>query len=280
MTRAWLDGKLVAPDAAHVSILDRGLLLGDGLFETMLVRNGRPFDLDGHLARLAAGLDVLGFAAAVDLAKLRADIAAYLAAEAASGAILRVTVTRGAGARGLAPPDAPHPTILMTLSPLPAARETPVSLHIAASTRRNELSPVSRIKALPYLDNLIAYREALGRGAEDALMLNTRGALACATVANLFLIRDGGLETPPVSDGALPGLMRGLVLALAKEAGLAASERSLHAQDLDAADHVFLTNSVRGVLEAGSCGGAPLRRQAGGALERLRGLIAARVDGA
>jgi branched-chain amino acid aminotransferase len=280
MTPAWLNGRLVAPDAAHVSIMDRGFLLGDGLFETMLARNGRPFDLDGHLARLEAGLDALGFAGAVDLAKLRADIAAYLAAEGAGDGVLRVTVTRGAGARGLAPPETLVPTILMTLSPAPAPRETPVSLHIAASTRRNELSPLSRVKALPYLDNLIAYQEARGLGAEDALMLNTRGALACATVANLFLIRAGRLETPPVCDGALPGLTRARVLAVAQEAGLAAAERSLHPRDLDEADHVFLTNSVRGVLEAGSCGGVPLRRQAGGALERLWGLIAARIEGA
>lgn len=280
MTRAWQDGRLVAADTVHVSIADRGLLLGDGLFETMQVCNGRPFDLDAHLARLESGLGVLGFAEAVDLAKLGAEIANYLTDENASRAVLRVTVTRGAGARGLAPPEAPVPTILMTLSPMPPTRETPLSLHIATSTRRNELSPASRIKALPYIDNLIAFREARAHDAEDALMLNTRGAIACATVANLFLIREGRLETPPVSDGALPGVMRALVLGLAKEAGLAPAERSLDASDVAEADHVLLTNSVHSIVEAGSCNGAELRRQAAGAVERLRALIAARVEGA
>ncbi len=279
MTRAWWNGGLVAQDAAHVSIADRGFLLGDGLFETMQICNGRPFDLDGHLARLESGLAVLGFGEAVDLAKLRADIGHYLTAEEASRAVLRVTVTRGVGARGLAPPEAPVPSILMTLSPLPAARETPISLHIATSTRRNELSPASRIKALPYLDNLIALREARAQGAEDALMLNTRGAIACAAVANVFLVRDGCLETPPVADGALPGIMRALVLNLAKEAGLAVAERSLQTSDLGAADHVFLTNSVRGVQEAGACGGVPFRRSSG-AVARLRALVQARIESA
>ncbi|WP_026608557.1 aminotransferase class IV [Methylocapsa acidiphila] len=278
MTRVWLDGRLVAPDRAHVPIADRGLLLGDGLFETMRVHKGRAFDLDGHLARLESGLRILGFARAVDLARLRADVTNYLAAEGASEAALRLTLTRGAGPRGLAPPEEPRPTIVMTLSPLPLARETPVSLWIATSTRRNELSPVSRAKALPYLDNLIALQEARAHGAEDALMLNTRDLVACASVANVFIVRDGRLETPPISDGALPGRMRALLLDLAGEAGLTPMEGSLCPDALAGADHMLLTNSIRGVVEAGSCNGAALQRRAGVVVARLRALIAARVE--
>ena len=85
----------------------------------------------------------------------------------------------------------------MTLSPMPPNREGPVSLHIATVTRRNEYSPLSSIKALPYLDNVLALSEARAQGADDALMLNTRGTIACASAANLFIIRDGRLETPP-----------------------------------------------------------------------------------
>ena len=258
MMRVWQDGRIVMPDEAHVSIADRGLLLGDGLFETMAVHSGRVFDLDAHLERLASGLGVLGFAGAVDLGKLRSGIARYIAAEEAYRAVLRVTVTRGAGSRGLAPPDEPRPTIFMTLSPLPAARKTLLSLHFATVTRRNEHSALSRIKALPYLDNVLALSEARAHGADDALMLNTRGTIACASAANVFVIREGLLETPPVSDGALPGTMRALVLSLAKQAGLAPVENSLHVKDLAAADAVILTNSISRVMEASSCDGAPL----------------------
>ncbi|MGH6845162.1 MAG: aminotransferase class IV, partial [Methylocella sp.] len=238
------------------------------------------FDLDAHLERLASGLGVLGFAEAVDLAELRSAIARYIAAEEASCAVLRVTVTRGAGPRGLAPPKVPRPTILMTLSPMPPAREMPISLHIATVTRRNEHSALSRIKALPYLDNWLALSEARERGADDALLLNTRGTIACASVANVFVIREGRLETPPVSDGALPGTMRALVLCLAKQAGLAAVENSLHVKDLAEADAVILTNSISRVMEARDCDGLPLGRRAGAAVERLRALIAARFDAA
>ncbi|MGH6845903.1 MAG: aminotransferase class IV [Methylocella sp.] len=276
--RAWQNGRIIEPEEAHVSIADRGLLLGDGLFETMAVHNAKVFDLDAHFERLASGLGVLGFAGAVDLPKLRSAIAPYIAAEEASSAVLRVTVTRGAGPRGLAPPEAPRPAIVMTLSPVPAVRKTPLSLHIATVTRRNEHSPLSRVKALPYLDNLLALAEARGQGADDALMLNTRGTIACASVANLFVIREGRLETPPVSDGALPGTMRSLVLCLAKQAGLAPVENSLHVKDLAEADEVILTNSISRVMEAKDCNGLPLGLRAGAAVERLRALIASRFD--
>ncbi len=278
MMRVWQNGRIFMPEEAHVSIADRGLLLGDGLFETMTVHNAQVFDLDAHLERLASGLAVLGFGQAVDLPKLRSGIARYIASEAAACAVLRVTVTRGAGPRGLAPPEAPRPTIFMTLSPMPATRKAPLSLHIATGTRRNEHSALSRVKALPYLDNLLALSEARAHGADEALLLNTRGAVACATVANVFIIRDGRLETPPVSDGALPGTMRALVLSLASQAGLAPVENSLHAKDLAEADEVLLTNSVSRVMEAKTCNGLPLGGRAGATVERLRALIASRFD--
>ncbi|HEY8033478.1 MAG TPA: aminotransferase class IV [Methylocella sp.] len=278
MMRAWQDGRIIALDDAHVSIADRGLLLGDGVFETMAVSDSRIFDLDAHLDRLASGLDVLGFTGSVDIAKLRSGIASFIAAKDASCGVLRLTVTRGTGPRGLAPPEAPHPTIFMTLSPMPAARKTPLSLYIATVTRRNEHSPLACIKALPYLDNVLALSEARAKGAEDALMLNTRGTIACASGANVFVIRDVRLETPPAGDGALPGTMRALVLSLAKQAGLAPVEKSLDANDLAAADHVFLTNSINRVVEASECNGLPLGRRVGDAIVRLRALIAAKFD--
>jgi branched-chain amino acid aminotransferase len=278
MMRVWQNGRIFMPGEAHVSIADRGLLLGDGLFETMAVHNAQVFDLEAHLKRLASGLGVLGFAQAVDLPKLRTAIARYIAAEEAPSAVLRVTVTRGGGPRGLAPPEAPRPAIFMTLSPMPAVRKTPLSLHIATVTRRNEHSALSRIKALPYLDNLLALSEARAHSADEALLLNTRGTIACASVANVFAIRGGHLETPPVCDGALPGTMRALVLCLAKQAGFVAVENSLHVKDLAEADEVILTNSISRVMEASDCNGLSLQRRAGAAVERLRALIASRFD--
>ncbi|MGH6841263.1 MAG: aminotransferase class IV, partial [Methylocella sp.] len=120
--------------------------------------------------------------------------------------------------------------------------------------------------------------EARAHGADDALLLNTHGTIACASVANVFAIREGRLETPPVSDGALPGTMRAHVLSLSKQAGLTPVENSLEAGDLAEADHLFLTNSISRVMEAKDCNGVLLQRRAGAALQRLRDLIASRFD--
>lgn len=280
MTKVWQDGRIVGLTEAHISVADRGFLLGDGLFETMPVHRGRLFDLDAHLARLASGLVLLNLAGAVDLAKLRAGIADYLAAEDLASAVLRLTITRGYGSRGLLPPEAPCPTIVMTLSSLPPARKEPLSLHVATGTRRNECSPLSRIKALPYLDNMLALQEARAHGADEAILLNTRGNIACASIANVFAVREGRLETPPLSDGALPGTMRALVLSLAKDLGLVPVDRSLNVEDLAAADEVFITNSISRVMTVTECNGKPLGDRAGSALARLRALIAMRFDAA
>jgi branched-chain amino acid aminotransferase len=278
MTRIWQNGELFAPEEACVAAADRGFLLGDGVFETLAIYSGKPFDLAAHLDRLAFGLAVLGFADAVDLEKLSADALNFISGEELRAGVLRITVTRGEGPRGLVPPATPNPAIMMTLSPPPMARDEPVSLHIAAATRRNELSPVSRIKALGYLDNIIALQEAHSLKADDALILNTCGAIACASAANVFIIRGDRLETPPVADGALPGTMRAKLLSMANAAGLTAMETSLFANDVAEADHVLLTNSVRGIVEAGHCDGAALARRAGGAVEQLRALIAAAIE--
>jgi branched-chain amino acid aminotransferase len=280
VTRVWQDGRIVDPAEARISVADRGFLLGDGLFETMPVYRRRVFDLEAHLQRLVSGLTLLNLAAAVDLTKLRGGIEDYLTAEDAASAVLRLTVTRGPGPRGLRLPEKPSPTILMTLSPMPADRKEPLSLHVATVTRRNECSPLSRIKALPYLDNVLALQEARAHGADEAILLNTRGSIACASAANVFAFRGGRLETPPISDGALPGTMRALVLALAKEVGLVAAESQLHAEDLAGADEVFLTNSISRLTAACALNGKPFGRRTTGVLEQLRALIAARFDGA
>jgi branched-chain amino acid aminotransferase len=278
MRRVWQNGQIVDLTEARISITDRGFLLGDGLFETMPVYRHRVFDLDAHLERLASGLALLNLGEGLELAKLRAEIAAYLAAEEMESAVLRLTITRGPGPRGLLPPETLCPTVLMTLSSMPAARKEPLALHVAAVTRRNECSPLSRIKALPYLDNVLALQEARTHGADEALLLNTRGTIACASAANVFALREGLMETSLISDGALPGTMRGLVLTLAKEAGLAAVERTLYVEDLAAADEVFITNSISRLTMVKECNGEPIGGRAARAVEQLRALIAARFD--
>jgi branched-subunit amino acid aminotransferase/4-amino-4-deoxychorismate lyase len=119
---------------------------------------------------------------------------------------------------------------------------------VIASMRRNETSPLAHIKSLSYLDNVLAKREALQAGADEALLLNTKGTLAEASIANLFIVLGGDVLTPPIADGVLSGVTRGAVLELAEAAGVAAREATLTVDDLRRADEAFLTNAIAGVL--------------------------------
>lgn len=147
--------------------------------------------------------------------------------------------------RGVAPPLEPDPTVIISVSPF--RRELvlePTTLY-TTSVRRNEGSPLSRLKTLSYLEAILALREANGHNAKDALILNTQLRVACTTVANVFALQENRLITPPLRDGMLPGTVRALVLALAPEIGLEPIERSMTVRDLISAGQVFLTNSVR-----------------------------------
>jgi branched-chain amino acid aminotransferase len=153
-------------------------------------------------------------------------------------ASLRLTVTRGPAPRGVLPPSSPSPTVLMTAVPAGASPGTAL-IAVASVTRRNEHSPLSRIKSLNYLDSILARREAADHGADDAVLLNTQGRVAETTTANLFAVIDGVVVTPPVAEGALPGIARRLVLE-----ALEVIERPLLLQELYRAEEIVLTNSL------------------------------------
>lgn len=248
----WYDGGLRDDGPVPFDLRDRGLLLGDGLFETLPVFGGHAFRADDHLARMEAGAAVLGMP--FDGEAARAAILA-LAGAARGHATLRLTLTRGAGQRGLRLPEAPTPLLFGTLAPWsPALVMQPTRLATVA-IRRNQSSPASRVKALPYLDNVLALEAAIAAGADDALMLNGHGHIACASAANLFLKIDGRLITPPVTEGALGGIMRNLILA---EGGLDAAEGPLAPTAPAQAEGAVLTNSVRLVSPVTRADGHPL----------------------
>lgn len=224
---------------------DRGLLLGDGLFETMLWRDGAIARLEEHLDRMTAGCAVLGLSAP-DRGEAAAQCLAApgRAGIAAGPAAVRLTLTAGSGGRGLDRSQAPAVRLFAT-----AASSAPVTtpaVAVLVEARRNEGSPASRLKTLSYLDNVLARAQARAAGADEAVMLNNRGELACAGAANLFWIEGGRLRTPALSCGVLAGIARARVLALAASWGVAAAEVAAGPQVLEAADAVFLTNSLIG----------------------------------
>jgi branched-chain amino acid aminotransferase len=230
-------GATIALDPA-----DRGLTLGDGLFETAPVFNGHAVWLGEHLDRLMSGAAAIG----LDITRRRIEtaVAACLAEIGPTAAVLRITVTRGAGGRGLAH-DGGAPTLLVTLAPWPKGILNRDVTLATARVRRNEYSPVSRLKSLSYLDAILAAREAASAGADDALMLNCGGRVASSTIANVFVMEDGRLVTPPESEGVLGGITRRKVLAAAHDLGFAYEEAPVERARLTTAHSVFLTNSLR-----------------------------------
>jgi branched-chain amino acid aminotransferase len=237
----WLNGSIVDQNDARVLVADRGFTLADGLFETIKAVGTTPFWLSEHFERLKAGAAEIGLTIPFSETSIGDGVDRLLAGatEDAQSAI-RLTVTRGpVAARGLWPKEtgASQPTCVLTVASSHAT--PPQDFVVCRSTRRNEHSPLSRIKSLGYGDNILARREAIERGADDAIMLNTEGHVACATVGNLFFRIAGAWVTPPRADGILPGLARRRFVA-----ELGAVESSLSSELIQNADAGFVCNSL------------------------------------
>lgn len=211
----WLNDALMPAGEAAIPVADRGFTLGDGLFETLALRGGTVLDVPSHFARLSEGAALLRLPLPFGADGMASMLAETAAANGLTEGGLRLTVTRGVGPRGLLPPEVPSPAVLITAFP-PLARAASVRAIIAHSIARDEASPLSRVKTLNYLPNILARLEARDRGAEEAILLNRAGRVAGATIGNL-LVRTGALWlTPPLSDGALPGIRRARLLAAGK----------------------------------------------------------------
>ncbi|WP_373502564.1 aminotransferase class IV [Aestuariivirga sp.] len=241
MSRVWFNGAL------HIGALpldprERGLLLGDGIFETILVLNRTPLWANMHLARMEGAAKELGLG--FDRDGLDDAIATILDGIDETHHVLRITLTRGAAVRGLGA-NGGVPTLILLLDRFdPDLMFQPVTLA-TSSFRRNPWSVTSRLKTVSYIDNIAAAREAASRGLEDALMLNTEGAVACSTIANVFLLKGGMLSTPAREHGILTGVMRQALIAAAGQLDITTEERAIQPQELISADAVFLTNSLR-----------------------------------
>jgi branched-chain amino acid aminotransferase len=257
----WLNGRLVAREQAHIDPADRGLLLADGLFETLRAYRGHVFKLEEHLQRMAEGAAELGIPLPLDLPSIAQAVRETLEANqlAAVDAAIRITLTRGPGQRGLLPPEDPLPTLILSAAAYQAPPSVDGFIAITAKrVRRNEKSVTARIKTLCYLDNVIAQTEAEAAGADEAIMLNSQDTIACGGRSNLFAVIDDTLRTPALDDGALPGITRHAVLTLCKVDGTAVVEGTIARSELLAATEVFVTNSLVEIM--------PVRRFDGGDL--------------
>ncbi len=257
----WLNGRLVAREQAHIDPADRGLLLADGLFETLRAYRGHVFKLEEHLQRMAEGAAELGIPLPLDLPSIAQAVRETLEANqlAAADAAIRITLTRGPGQRGLLPPEDPLPTLIVSAAAYQAPPSVDGFIAITAKrVRRNEKSVTARIKTLCYLDNVIAQTEAEAAGADEAIMLNSQDAVACGGRSNLFAVIDGTLRTSALEDGALPGITRRTVLALCRSEAIDLLEGTITQADMRNASEVFVTNSLIEIMPVRLCDGGDL----------------------
>lgn len=243
----WLNGNILPLEQARIPVLDHGLLYGDGVFEGIRFYAGTPFLLDEHLRRLRDSARAIALNVPWDDDELANITAAVVDAFDGDDGYLRMIVTRGNGPLGIDPAPCKLPQLIVIASQLEmvnhAARTEGVRLIIAATRRLPPDGLDPRIKSLNYLNHVLARIEANCAGADEAVLLNAQGRIAEGTADNLFIVRDARLLTPPVIDGALPGITRALILRLAGESGIEACERSLAPYDLYTADECFLTGT-------------------------------------
>ncbi|MEX0745051.1 MAG: branched-chain-amino-acid transaminase [Phycisphaeraceae bacterium] len=254
--RIWLNGKLVAPEQATVSVFDHGLLYGDGVFEGIRGYNGRILKLRTHLGRLYESAAAIRLTIPYTIDELEQAVRETVAVNERRDCYVRLCVTRGEGTLGLNPFTCKHPAVFIIADSITLY---PQELYdngmeiITASTLRNHplaLSP--RIKSMNYLNNILAKIEALDAGVMEAVMFNHQGNVAECTGDNLFLVRerDGEptLHTPPLHAGVLEGVTMRLVEGLARAAGLRVERVDLTRYDLYTAKEMFLTGTAAEVI--------------------------------
>ncbi len=242
MSLLWRNGNIVS-DSPVFSAADR-IRLGDGVFDTMLIKRARAIQPQAHFERLIRHAAVLGIEipySIAALAKAASDLCARTALLPGHDYALNTIASRGMAEGGLAPGKT-APNIVMRLRDAPKAPKT-LSVVIAKTVRRNEGSPLSQVKSCSYGDNIVAAREAVQKGADEAIMLNNRGQVVCAAAGNVFVVRGDRLYTPPLADGCIDGILRGAIIAK-----LGAREESLAPEDLKNAEGIYITNNVRGAV--------------------------------
>lgn len=251
VTAVWVDGELVDPAGRHLSALDHGLVVGDGVFETLKVVGGEPFAARRHLARLRRSAAALRLAVPGD-GELRAAMAEVVAAAGMGGGPgkLRVTVTGGLGPLGTLRGGAP-PTVVVAAGPLAPVPTT--AAVIVVQWRRNERGALAGVKTTSYAENVMALAAAAEAGADEALFANLGGNLCEGTGSNVVVALGGRLVTPPLESGCLAGVTREIVLERA-----AVEEADVPLEAIGRVTEAFLTSTTRGVQPIASFDGRPL----------------------
>jgi branched-chain amino acid aminotransferase len=251
-SKIYIDGTLFSRENAKISVFDHGLLYGDGIFEGIRIYNGRIFKCEEHLARLSDSARAICMELPLTTEELTRDMIRCVRENNLRDGYIRLLVTRGVGDLGLNPTQCKKPTVIIiaaAISLYPAELYERGLSVVTCGTRRVSVAALNpAIKSLNYLNNVMAKIEALQAGAGEGLMLNDAGYVAECTGDNIFVLKNGMLFTPPISAGALRGITRGVVLDLAADLGIPASEPQLTRYDIYVADECFLTGTAAEII--------------------------------
>jgi branched-chain amino acid aminotransferase len=248
----YLNDRLIPPEEAVISVFDHGFLYGDGIYETMRVYRGRVFRIKDHIERLFRSAEMISLDIGKGAEEIEHAVKQTIKANRLVEAVVRITVSRGAGPTGLDPALCSKPTFVIIAQ---SFRGYPHEYHergiriVITKIQRNckkALDP--RIKSLNFLNNILAKIEAKNKGAFEGIMLNHSGYLTEGTVSNIFFVKKDTLCTPSIASGILDGITRRLVLEIASEAGIPTRQSRFRKEDLYSADEVFLSNTTMEVM--------------------------------
>lgn len=249
-----IDGAIACPEdpGARISVLDRGFLYGDSVYEVMRTYQGRPFGEEEHFARLERSAELLGIILPVDRATLKREVLSVLQAAGNPESYIRLIITRGTGPIGLDPALAERPSrvvIVTELRPFPAELyRDGAAIRLVPAGRSAEGAVPQGAKSGNYLVNIMALGVARRQGAHEAVLLDATGRITEGASSNVFAVLGDLVCTPPLEAGILEGITRAKVIRLARQAGWRVEERELRPADLQRADEVFLTSTLREVL--------------------------------
>ena len=269
-----INGSICEPEAAVIPVTDHGLLYGDGVFEGLRFYGKRVLKLTAHLDRLAESARAIALQIPLPLGELRDSILEVVETSPLENGYVRLVVTRGNGPLGIDPRSCEAGNVIIIADELKmvceSVRHDGARLIIAGTRRLAGDQLDSRIKSLNYLNQIMARIEANEAGTDEAVVLNQAGFVAEGTADNIFIVKRDTLLTPPVTDGALDGITRGIILELADKLSISAEERSLTPFDIFTADECFLSGTGAELI--------PVREVAGRQIRLVPGPIFRRIE--
>ena len=256
----YVDGKFTPKSKAVISVFDHGLLYGDGIFEGIRAYNGNVFRLADHIGRLYDSAKSIRLTIPLTKHEMAEAVLETIRKNNFRDAYVRLVVTRGAGDLGVDPSLCKAPTVFVIAEPMPSSlgpNEPKVIRAMVSSYRRDSVDATSHeVKSLNYMNSVLAKIEATSAGADDAILLDSRGFVSEGSVTNIFMVKDGRAATPSTAAGILHGITRERLIRLCHDLGLEVAERDITPFELKTADEVFLVGTKSEILAVGSISGA------------------------